>query len=115
VNTRGGGRNNSSIVKELKDLSYNTLKDTIQNSAIKFNPDFHTITMSTFNDRDSSVNFMTRNSQRKKYYIKHPHENERVLFPKVEDMNSIKVASRNVSPIPQYNSSRLLTPMKFDT
>lgn len=30
VNTRSGGnRNNSSIIKELKDLSYHTLKDTI--------------------------------------------------------------------------------------
>ncbi len=115
VNTRGGNRNNSSIIKELKDLSYNTLKDNIHNSSIKFSPEFNTISMTTFNDRDpNNSTFMTRNSQYKKYYVKHPHENERVLFPKVDDMNSIKVYSRNVSPLPQYNSNRLLTPMKVD-
>lgn len=69
--------------------------------------------MTTFNDRD--INFMARNSIQKKYYVKHPHENEKVLFPKVYDMNTIKVATRNVSPIPEYNSSRHLTPIKYDS
>lgn len=54
---------------------------------MKFNPDFQAISMTTFNDRDSHLSFMSRNSPHRKYYVKHPHEKEKVLFPKVEDMS----------------------------
>lgn len=36
------------------------------------------------NDNNLDINIITRNSALKKYFISHPHEGEKVLFPRLK-------------------------------